>query len=195
MSKRRSRGDGGLHGDAKRERWTATATVGFTPAGKRITKKASGKTKTEAKNKLKEVLRDLDDGLGVGQHGYTVADATAAWLKTGLPNRDKHTVENCTSLANTHIVPKLGKRRLRELTADEVDDWLADRSQLVARSTLIKLLSILRRVIRRAQARDLVKRNVALLAARRNRSRLSRRHGCSTLRQRPGCTPTSCCLC
>jgi integrase len=163
MTKRRSRGDGGLHWDAKRERWIATATLGFTPAGRRITKKASGKTKTEAKTKLKEVLRDLDDGLGVGQHGYTVADATAAWLKTGLPNRDEETVKNCTSLANTHIVPELGKRRLRELTADEVDDWLADRSKLVARSTLIKLLSILRRIIRRAQARDLVKRNVALL--------------------------------
>jgi hypothetical protein len=84
MAKRRSRGDGGLHWDAKRERWIATATLGFTPAGRRITKKASGKTKTEAKNKLKEVLRDLDDGLAVGQHGYTVAAATAAWLKTGL---------------------------------------------------------------------------------------------------------------
>jgi hypothetical protein len=84
VTKRRSRGDGGLHWDAKRERWIATATLGFTPAGRRITKKASGKTKTEAKNKLKEVLRDLDDGLAVGQHGYTVAAATAAWLKTGL---------------------------------------------------------------------------------------------------------------
>jgi hypothetical protein len=32
-------------------------TVGYTPAGKRIVKKGSGKTKTEAKEKLKEVLR------------------------------------------------------------------------------------------------------------------------------------------
>jgi hypothetical protein len=69
MTKRRSRGDGGLHWDAKRKRWIATATIGFTPAGKRITKKGSGETKTEAKDKLKTVLRDLDDGLAIGRHG------------------------------------------------------------------------------------------------------------------------------
>jgi integrase len=163
MTKRRSRGDGGLHWDARRERWIATATIGFTPAGKRITKKASGKTKTEAKDKLKEVLRDLDDGVGVGQHGYTVAAATVAWLKTGLPNRDPETLANCTYLANSHVLPALGSRRLRDLTADEVDEWLAAKAKVLARSTLIKLLSILRRIIRRAQARDLVKRNVAML--------------------------------
>ncbi|MFD1047367.1 hypothetical protein ACFQ1S_18370, partial [Kibdelosporangium lantanae] len=43
------------------------ATVGWTPAGKRVVKSASGKTKTEAKNKLKEILRDYDDGLDSAQ--------------------------------------------------------------------------------------------------------------------------------
>lgn len=53
MTKRRSRGDGGLHWDEKRQRWIATANLGFGPSGKRIVKRGSGKTKTEAKNKLK----------------------------------------------------------------------------------------------------------------------------------------------
>ncbi|MDX6765113.1 site-specific integrase, partial [Streptomyces sp. F8] len=63
MTKRRSRGDGGLHWDEKRQRWIATATLGFDARGKRVVRKGSGKTKTEAKNKLKEVLRDHEDGL------------------------------------------------------------------------------------------------------------------------------------
>ena len=63
MTKRRSRGDGGLHWDEKRQRWIATANLGFDPSGKRIVKRGSGRTKTEAKNKLKEVLRDHEDGL------------------------------------------------------------------------------------------------------------------------------------
>jgi hypothetical protein len=71
MAKRRSWGDGGLHWDENRQRWIATAHVGFDARGKRITKKASGKTKTEAKDKLKEILRDLDDGLALTPHGYT----------------------------------------------------------------------------------------------------------------------------
>ena len=34
-------------------------------AGKRIVKRGSGKTKTEAKTKLKEILRDHEDGLAI----------------------------------------------------------------------------------------------------------------------------------
>jgi integrase len=163
MSKRRSRGEGGLHWDEARKRWIATATVGFTPAGKRITKRASGTTKTEAKNKLKDILRDIEDGLAVGIHGYTVADAVQSWLTFGLPGRDVNTVKNCTTLATVHIIPSLGSRKLRDLSADDVDEWLAEKAQQLSTETLKKLLSILRRAITRAQARDKVKRNVALL--------------------------------
>jgi len=70
---------------------------------------------------------------------------------------------NRTSLARTHVIPGLGKRRLAELTAEEVDRWLADKATTLSTDTLHRLLSILRQSIRRAQARDLVKRNVALL--------------------------------
>ena len=78
MTKRRSRGDGGLHWDEKRQRWIATASLGFDPSGKRIVKRGSGKTKTEAKNKLKEVLRDHEDGLAIAPTNYTVEAAVTA---------------------------------------------------------------------------------------------------------------------
>ncbi|MER7362905.1 hypothetical protein [Nonomuraea wenchangensis] len=100
MTKRRSRGDGGLHWDEPRQRWIASVTVGYTPAGKRIVKKASGKTKTAAKDKLKQIIRDYEDGLLVSSTGYTVADAVRSWLDFGLSGRDAATVEKCKILAN-----------------------------------------------------------------------------------------------
>jgi integrase len=51
---------------------------------------------------------------------------------------------------------------LAQLSAEEVDQWLAG-AKTLSTDTLHRLLSILRQSIRRAQARDLVKRNVALL--------------------------------
>jgi hypothetical protein len=63
---------------------------------------------------------------------------------------------NRTILARWHLLPALGSRRLAELTADEVDRWLAGESGQVSTDTLAKLLSILRQSIRRTQARDLV---------------------------------------
>ena len=60
-------------------------------------------------------------------------------------------------------MPALGQRRLVDLTVREVDRWLAGESTRLSTETVHRLHGILRAVLRHAQARDLVKRNVALL--------------------------------
>ncbi|MCA1671003.1 MAG: tyrosine-type recombinase/integrase [Actinobacteria bacterium] len=85
MTQRRSRGDGGLRWDTTRERWVAEVTIGYTPAGKRIVRRGRGKTKTAAKDKLKQILRDHKDGVALAAgSGYTVAHAVNEWLCYGL---------------------------------------------------------------------------------------------------------------
>ncbi len=164
MPARRSRGDGGLSWDSARQRWVASVTVGYTPSGKRIFKRGRGRTKTEAKRKLREIRRDYEDGLVTSGYGYTVADAVRDWLAFGLIGRDADTITKCTILANTHVIPALGARKLRELTADDVDRWLADKAKIISTRTLQEVRSVLKRSITRAQARDKVKRNVVLLS-------------------------------
>lgn len=66
MTKRRAYGDGGLYWNERRQRWIATVTVGYDGRGKRMVKTGSGRTKTEAKQKLREQLRDHEDGLALG---------------------------------------------------------------------------------------------------------------------------------
>ncbi|MGO8978274.1 MAG: hypothetical protein ACLP70_12985 [Streptosporangiaceae bacterium] len=80
MATRRGRGDGGLYWDKSRQRWIAEVTVGYSPGGRRIVRKASGKSKTAAQKKLKEIIRDREDGLAIAPHNYTVADAVREWL-------------------------------------------------------------------------------------------------------------------
>ncbi|TYB50489.1 site-specific integrase [Nonomuraea sp. PA05] len=165
MTKRRSRGDGGLHWDDKRQRWIATASLGFDPSGKRIVKRGSGKTKTEAKNKLKEVLRDYEDGLTIAKGDATVEQAVNDWLTYELSRRDKATFEAGQILCRIHVIPALGKRKLRDLSAQDVDKWLAKKAETLSTSTLRLIRSYLNRSIKRAMARDLVKRNVVDLCA------------------------------
>jgi integrase len=165
MPVRRSRGDGGLHFDTVRQWWIATVSLGYDPAGKRIVKRGSGKTKTEAKAKLKEVLRDYEDGLAIGPEGYTVAAAVTDWLAHGLNGRDRATVTKCTILCQGHIIPALGTRKLRDLRAEDVDKWLAVKAQTLSTSTLQLLHSCLNRAINRAMARDHVRRNVVALCS------------------------------
>lgn len=163
MTSRRSRGDGSLYWSEARQRWIAEVTTGWAPNGKRITRTASGKTKTAAKDKLKDMVRDLDDGLPVAPENYYARDAVQTWFAFGLNGRDQATVGNYRCLADVHIVPDIGKRKLRELSADDVDKWLARKAKTLSTRTLRLILSILRRAISFAQARDKVKRNVAML--------------------------------
>jgi integrase len=163
MPARRSRGEGALYWDESRQRWMAAVDVGFSPTGKRQRQWVTGKTKTEAKQKLLALRRDQSDGLPTEHRTYTVRQAVESWLEHGLTGRDEHTVTNRTILARTHVIPALGNRRLVDLTSEEIDAWLAAKSETLSTDTLHRLLSILRRSIRRAQARELVRRNVALL--------------------------------
>jgi integrase len=165
MTKRRSRGDGGLRWDKARERWIAEVTIGYTPAGKRTVRRGSGKTKTAAKEKLKEILRDHEDGVALAAgNGYTVAHAVNDWLTNyELSGHDTNTIRTVRCLVDKHIVPDLGARKLVDLSADDVDRWIGERSKTMVTSTLRNLMSILRRAVTRAQARDRVKRNVIML--------------------------------
>ena len=110
MTTRRSRGEGGLHWDASRQRWIATATIGFDGRGKRVTRKASGTTKTAAKNKLREILRDHADGLTVNGGSDTVEDAVRDWLAYGLAGRAASTATNYSSIAEARIISVAGPR-------------------------------------------------------------------------------------
>lgn len=166
MTKRRNRGEGGLHWDKQRQRWIASVTVGYNARGKRIVKRASGTTKTEAKGKLKDILRDYEDGLTTGSRGCSVADAARYWLRYGLSNKDSDTASLYTVVVEKHIIPALGTRKLgsldrrRELAAEDVDKWLHEKSDELSTRTLRLLHSVLSRVVTNAQARNQVQRNV-----------------------------------
>lgn len=161
MAKRRSRGEGGVHFSESRQRWVATAQLGFLPNGKRIVKTATGRTKTEAKAKLGELLREREQGINESAR-VTVAMALKDWLEFGLSGRNQNTVTTCRILAERHVIPELGPRRLSALTSDDVDLWLKRKAESLSRSTLQRLLSILRRALARQVARDRLRRNVAL---------------------------------
>jgi integrase len=164
--KRRSRGDGGLYWSEARQCWIAEVTVGYQPNGRRITRKGSGKTKTAAKDRLKELLRDYEDGVTMAADAanYTVKDAVEDWLKYGLPGRSPATREKAAIIAHVRVIPDLGARKLQQLTTRDVDQWLERKAQTLSTSSIREARAVLRRAVARAQAQDRVRRNVVELA-------------------------------
>jgi integrase len=142
-------------------RWRGVVSLGFSADGKRLRKKVSGKTRTEVKDKLRDVHAELDAGLRT-QHGYTVARAAADWLTEGLPGRMKKTVD-ANKDALGPLLATIGSIPLRDLTTRDVRTALVKMATTHATRTVQKAHNCLTRAIRHAEGQDLVRRNVSAL--------------------------------
>ncbi len=104
---RRSSGEGSLYWNESRQRWVGLVSLGYWPNGKRRVKWISGRTKTEARARLREAQRAHDVGIVAGRHDDTVRDAVESWLEQGMAGRGASTVANRRSLAMMHLLPEL----------------------------------------------------------------------------------------
>ncbi|MEU5154621.1 tyrosine-type recombinase/integrase [Glycomyces sp. NPDC021274] len=166
MSKPKSKGrygEGTVFWDKRRGRWVARVSAGIRPDGTRDVRVAEGHTPSEAQDRLNGLKAEVSAGVEGGV-SYTVAEACEAWLSYGLKRPDDHpTKVKYRSLIRANIVPLLGRARLKKLRAEDVDHWLAQVAKDHATSTVSLLLGLLRRIIRFAEARGKVMRNVAEL--------------------------------
>ncbi|WP_017583872.1 site-specific integrase [Nocardiopsis valliformis] len=155
-------GQGTVYWDEAKGCFRGEISLGYTPSGKRRRPKVYGRTKTEVREKLRELVKEAKSGVKPSAT-YTVTDAVTDWLKRGLKGCSKATLDKCRNLANKHVIPELGRAKLKDLTADDVDDWLDSKAGELATRTLRELHAVLRRAIQFAQRRDKVLRNVAEL--------------------------------
>jgi integrase len=139
-------------------------SIGFDGSGNRRRIKRRGRTKAAVKDKLKKAVEALETGIDAGD-SYTVAEAVRDWLDKGLKGRDEDTIVTNRILADQHVIPLIGAIKLKELTADQVDDWLEGLTGKLATRSLQGVHAVLKRSIRQAQARDKVLRNVAELVS------------------------------
>ena len=142
--------------------YTGAISLGFDAMGRHRRVKRKGRTKAEVKEKLREVVDDLEAGVSASA-SYTVQEAVADFLDHGMKGKSPGTVANHRSIADHHLIPFIGAANLKKLTADELDNWLDDRAEELSTRTLRLVHQILERAIRHAQARDKVRRNVASL--------------------------------
>lgn len=143
--------------------YTGALSLGFGPDGKRKRLKRKGRTKAEVKNKLREAVEELDRGVKTDRK-YFVRDAVEDWLTAfARSGKSPKTQEVYRSLADHQLIPFIGRTRLKELTADDVEKWLNGRAEHLTSSSLSIVHSILKRSIRRAERHDRIGRNVAEL--------------------------------
>jgi integrase len=166
MPKKRGQGEGAIFYSETRKRWIAVLDLGRGPDGVRRRVRMSGKTRAEVRRKLDEAQKAAAAGLNADDQRTTVAEFCAYWLEHGIPAaaQSPNSISNITWAVNTHIVPRVGNRRLRDLTADDVDKLMRDMATAgYSKHTMVRVHGELARILRFAERRGKVMRNVATL--------------------------------
>lgn len=97
-------------------RWEARVTVGRNPStGKQIQKSIYGKTQAEVSRKLRELCKEVDDGIYKEPVKYTVKDWAEIWLNEYTGNLKPLTVKQYTTYINNRIVKNMGSVKLTRL--------------------------------------------------------------------------------
>ena len=136
-------------------------SLGFGADGKRLRRKVSGQTRTEVKDKLKELHAELDAGVRTAA-GCTVEIAVTDWLAEGLPGRAAKTVEVYRDALGP-VLTVIGRTLLRDLTVHDVRTAPATMANTHSTPTLQKAHNCLTRALRHAEGQDLVRPNVSAL--------------------------------
>jgi integrase len=142
-------------------RWVGVVSRGFGPDGKRLRRKVTGSTKATVQERLKRLHDELESGVRTTPN-YTLRRAAEEWLQEGLVGRSPKTIKKNENVL-TPILVTIGGRKLRELTAGDVQRALAVMAEKYSSAAVTMGHNALTRAIRHAEARDRVGRNVATL--------------------------------
>jgi integrase len=160
--KRRGRGEDSIYWDEAKSCYVGAVSLGYSPSGTRIRKRVMARTKTEVREKLKELHQQAERGVRPQRH-YTVNDALDDWLSTGLDGLAPSTVTVYRNTIAKALREELGTVELTKLTAGAVQKALANLAARVSTRTVQMAHNVLVRAIRHAERDDLVGRNVAAL--------------------------------
>ncbi len=161
-STRRGYGEDSIYWDESKNRYVGAVSLGFSPSGTRIRKKVVGRTKTEVREKLRDLHKQVEGKLRPRRR-YTVEDALEDWLAVGLDGLSARTVTLYRGTIAKALSEELGGVRLIDLTAADVQKALTSMAPRVSTRTVQIAHNVLVRAIRQAERDDLVGRNVAAL--------------------------------
>lgn len=145
-------------------RWCG-AVYAETTEGTRKRVYVYGKTRIEARERLTVLQRDLDRGVRVPAENWTVEAYLKHWLDAVVkPHKAPKTYQGYELVVRRHILPTLGRKRLKSLSVPDVRNFVQSLQQggMGARG-IQQTHAVLRNALQSAMRDELVFRNVAKL--------------------------------
>jgi len=166
MTPRRSNHEGSIYQRTSDGLWMGVAHLGYDPFGKPIRRYVSAKKRMEVVKKLKELRRQIDQGLLLKDDGVKVAELFERWFNDVMRHQiAPSTLSNYQTVARMHILPRLGKKKLIDLTVSDVDRLLSTKTDDgLSASTVRRIRAVLAQCLDQAIRWELLARNVATLS-------------------------------
>lgn len=161
-NKRRPRGTGSLIYDEDRNLWVGSAWV-IDASGKRRQRRVSSRLKSEAQDKLNNLLVDIRSGVAAARPSgkMTVGDWLDHWLiKVKKPKVRPKTLKSYEGTIRLDLKPHIGSIRLDRLTTDHVRDMYEDIRKHSTRNAE-KAHQVLKAALTQAVKEEHITRNVA----------------------------------
>ena len=122
---RRGGGEDSIFFDDAKGRYDGVVSLGYSASGMRVRKNVMDPTKTEVRDKLRELHAQVESGVRPRRH-YTVNDALDDWLATGLDGLAPATVTVYSGTIAKALREELGTVKLTSLTAGAGQKALAN---------------------------------------------------------------------
>jgi len=162
MAKKRGNGEGSIYEhkrNGKRVGYRGAYTA-FTVEGPKR-RYVSGKTREEVRHKLTKAMADRDGGLIFDAGNLRVGEYLERWLKDSVKGTVRpSTYEVHQHMVEPHIVPALGRLKLKDLSSTHVRGFYREKLDAgLSSATVCKMHSVLRKALKQAVMDDLIPRN------------------------------------
>lgn len=176
MSSRRGHGEHAVYFD-KTKGWVAVIEIGRDPSGKRRRRKVTAKTKRQALERLRVLETELDTGIDPDGATVTVNLLLDRVINHAIDKGRQPKTIDSYRWAASHLRPRFGTTKARDLTALQIEAHLHhlvdDRN--FSRSSVSRVLNVLRQALNEGMRHDWLTRNVASVARCPNSHTITRR--------------------
>lgn len=137
--------------------WSSRVSLTDPATGKRRQERITGRTKTEVKNEIAELVSAHNKSEAVSPAKTTVASFVESWISGG-DGRVSTQVRNTMTLRK-HIVPDpIGAMKIQHVRPLHVQEWIDRLSQKLEPSTVRTVYAVLRGAMTRADALEVIAR-------------------------------------
>ena len=158
MAKRRSKGDGAIFFDEKRKKYVGQISLGYDENGKRKRKTVYGDTKTEVKNKLKNIEFQVYTGTFVDKNDITIYHLAKQLLDDKLNQNEIKEPTYFRHMETLKALREIYNTPLQDVTEVQIRHFFNNNLNY-SQSVLNKMYGLLNRTLKEANRRKIISEN------------------------------------